>query len=114
MRLWSLYQQEKYGYKSISRTVEGIDVAIIIYGMFDDRSCIIDTLFVEKAFRNQGIGKELEKEVIDKEHPLSLHCQVDLTAKNAELIMRQFYDDGYRVLSSTKEEANLYKIVKEE
>jgi GNAT superfamily N-acetyltransferase len=114
MRLWAAYEKEKYGRDYIEYREGGVTYGIILYKMYNDRSCLISTLFVEDGFRNQGIGKSLEASLLEKENPRSLHCTIDKESDGWQIILTQFINNGYEFDESSKSDQYipLYKEMK--
>lgn len=97
MDLYQEYQQEKYDRRTIYKLFAGAKVGFLSYNIYSDKSCYIDTLFIQKGFRGKGYAQELEAEVIKKENPKVIYCEVDLTANNPEEALGKFMHKGYKI-----------------
>jgi hypothetical protein len=95
--IWDLYQQEKYGRRTLYIDADGNTIGFINYSIFDDRSCYVDTLFIKKEYRNKKYGQELEMLLIKIEKPSIIYCDVDLNSSNPESPLSQFLGKGYKV-----------------
>jgi GNAT superfamily N-acetyltransferase len=107
MKLWSSYQQEKYGRKTIiGKDENGIEIGFITYNVYDDGSCLVDTLFVEKESRNKGFGKELEAKLIERESDVTdLFCEIDFSSIGADLAFTQMFMQGYKFIKFSGNQA---------
>lgn len=107
--MWSAYQLEKYAQESIIESVDNEEVGILIYKMYEDKSCYINTLFVLKEHRNKGIGKLLEKRLIEKEKPVSIVCDVDMKASGAKEALDTFLAGGYEKMAEEDNKVILWR-----
>ena len=104
-----LFYQEKYN----SRIIRD-DNGYILYNKYEDNSVYIQQLYVRPEFRNEGLGKQLEDELIEKENPSVIFCEVDLESNNPEISLAQIIKKaGYKIdrISNDGMKLVLYKKV---
>jgi len=105
MKKYAQYLKEKYNRKLVESENGFID-----YELFDDGSMYIYTLFVSKESRNKGEAFALEQEVIDKENPTAIFCDIDKDSNNWVLTLVQICKKAdYKVCQDLEDKVVLYK-----
>ena len=99
------FDKEQYDRDSID--IEG--KGYVTYNKYDDGSLYVHHMFVTKEKRNQGIGKELEMLLLEKENPIAIHAFVDLDAKNPHLSLLAFIQAGYKINGASNGKIFIYK-----
>lgn len=89
------YQREKYDRKYIENKY-----GYICYNAYTDNSVFIHELHVEKEYRKKGKGSELEGELIKKEQPEVIYCDIDLTSNSPETALLAVLSVGYKITGS--------------
>jgi hypothetical protein len=108
MKLYKKYLEEKYDRKII----EDKD-GFIEYKKFSDGSVYIYTLFVSKDSRNHGLGHGLELQMIAKESPTLIFCDIDLNSYGAEIALSQIIKKAkYKIHKTEHDKIILFKEVR--
>ena len=90
MNLQQRFQQENYERRYIES-----DCGYICYNAYPDASIYIHELYVLPEKRALGEGRKLEGQLIQKEKPAVIYCDVDLTSKNPEISLKAILAGGY-------------------
>lgn len=81
-----------------------------MYNTYPDNSVYIRHLYVKPERRGEGEGKRLEDELIEKEKPRIIYCDIDLTANNPESALAQIlYRANYKIESVSPQQIILRK-----
>lgn len=100
-----MYFQEKYAAKFIES-----ENGFIMYNSYPDNSVYIRHLYVKPEARGKGEGKNLEDLLIEKEKPVVIYCDIDLTANAAESSLSQIlYRANYKIDSVSPQQIILRK-----
>lgn len=84
------YFIEQYNYDFVET-----DHGYIMYKKYEDNSLYIEQMFIEKNYRNKGIGQALLRVLLEKEKPRSIYCDVDLSSKNGRDSLEKFINHGF-------------------
>jgi len=104
------YLKEKY-----NRKLEESPNGFIDYAIYPDRSMYIFTLFVSKESRDKGEAFALEQEIIQKEKPLIIFCDIDKDSnKWVKALVQICKKADYKVYNDLEDKVILVKEIKYE
>ena len=95
--LYAKFQKELYGRKIIEN-----EYGFILYSKFDDGSVYAHSLYVVPEERSKGKGKELERQLIEKEKPTVIFSYIDLTTNNPSLSVKAHLAVGYKIFTANE------------
>lgn len=101
--------QQKFQQEQFNRKYAECKDGFISYTIYDDRSLYIYEIYVRPEARRKGIGSLLEKELIKKERPSVIYCDVDLTCNKPEEALQGILTAGYKIKEATNRNIILCK-----
>lgn len=92
------YFIEQYNYDFVES-----DHGYIMYKKYEDNSVYIEQMYIDKSWRNKGIGQALFRVLVDKEKPASVYCDIDLSSKHGRESLEKFINHGFTECSKPSE-----------
>lgn len=93
------------------RFIEHEDSGVLVYSKYDDSSVYVQILYVVPEKENQGIGKKMITELIDKEKPTIIICDVDYSNKDYLTSIKKFHDYGFTFMKEITNAVVMYKVL---
>ena len=106
IKLLTEYYKEIYD----SEVITDGKTYFIIYNMYDDGSLFVRLTFISKEARGKRSLTRIEQEVIEKEKPVSIWCEIEKRNKNWDRIAHTYIRrQGYKIADINEERVKLYR-----
>ena len=107
MTILERFLREQYNREFIKHE----DSGILVYSKYDDGSVYVQIFYVLEDETNKGIGTKMITELIEKENPTMIVCDVDYANKDYIDSIRKFTNYGFNFLKEITNAVVLYKVL---
>lgn len=90
MSLYKKYIEEKYSDKIVWETPNYLTQ----FQVYEDRSILVEVLYVDKGARNRGTAQRLFTDIVAKYNPKAIFCSVDLLSNSWQDTLYKFTQIG--------------------